>query len=220
MAWLAHSFSIKQRYFELFVLLLIITNCILLALKDQPEEIECVFKRKLWLFLTETLIFLCSTEWITKRFFDAIFSFWWMWRKWASGINNKLCSMRTFSLVHSWLVYSFTSVKRRKSHQKSLVWTGLRPFCFGLVLNLRHTFCTLYSPWHLSFHRYVFAALYTMEMILKIIGKGFCLHKFAYLRDPWNCLDFVVVILGWELVFFLWRCHLLMLANPLNSLPD
>jgi hypothetical protein len=46
------------------------------------------------------------------------------------------------------------------------------------------------------FHRYVFAALYTMEMILKIIGKGFCLHKFAYLRDPWNWLDFVVVILG------------------------
>jgi hypothetical protein len=48
----------------------------------------------------------------------------------------------------------------------------------------------------LLFHRYVFAAAYTMEMILKIIGKGFCLHKFAYLRDPWNWLDFVVVILG------------------------
>ncbi|XP_028398945.1 sodium channel protein 60E-like isoform X2 [Dendronephthya gigantea] len=44
---------------------------------------------------------------------------------------------------------------------------------------------------------YVFAALYTMEMILKIIGKGFCLHKFAYLRDPWNWLDFIVVILGY-----------------------
>ena len=48
----------------------------------------------------------------------------------------------------------------------------------------------------LVFHRYVFAAIYTVEMILKIIAKGFALHKYAYLRDPWNWLDFVVVILG------------------------
>ena len=46
------------------------------------------------------------------------------------------------------------------------------------------------------FNRYVFAAIYTLEMILKIISKGFALHKYAYLRDPWNWLDFVVVILG------------------------
>lgn len=44
---------------------------------------------------------------------------------------------------------------------------------------------------------YVFAAIYTGEMILKIIAKGFVLHKYAYLRDPWNWLDFVVVILGY-----------------------
>ena len=43
----------------------------------------------------------------------------------------------------------------------------------------------------------MFAAIYTIEMILKIIAKGFALHKFAYLRDPWNWLDFVVVILGY-----------------------
>lgn len=48
----------------------------------------------------------------------------------------------------------------------------------------------------LVFYRYVFAAIYTVEMILKIIAKGFALHKYAYLRDPWNWLDFVVVILG------------------------
>ena len=46
------------------------------------------------------------------------------------------------------------------------------------------------------FNRYVFAAIYTLEMILKIISKGFALHKYAYLRDPWNWLDFIVVILG------------------------
>ncbi|XP_057305572.1 sodium channel protein 1 brain-like isoform X3 [Hydractinia symbiolongicarpus] len=44
---------------------------------------------------------------------------------------------------------------------------------------------------------YVFTAIYTTEMILKIIAKGFVFHSFAYLRDPWNWLDFIVVLLGY-----------------------
>lgn len=44
--------------------------------------------------------------------------------------------------------------------------------------------------------RYVFAAIYTVEMFLKIIGRGFALHKYAYLRNAWNWLDFLVVVLG------------------------
>lgn len=35
-------------------------------------------------------------------------------------------------------------------------------------------------------------------MIGKTVGRGFVLHKHAYLREPWNMLDFVVVILGCE----------------------
>ena len=27
-------------------------------------------------------------------------------------------------------------------------------------------------------------------MVLKIFARGFVLHKHAYLRDPWNWLDF------------------------------
>ncbi|XP_048586351.1 sodium channel protein 1 brain isoform X2 [Nematostella vectensis] len=44
---------------------------------------------------------------------------------------------------------------------------------------------------------YVFAAIYTIEMFCKIIAKGFALHRYAYLRDKWNWLDFIVVILGY-----------------------
>ena len=62
-------------------------------------------------------------------------------------------------------------------------WTG-----FYTIFNRKFFF--------VLFNRYVFAAIYTLEMILKIISKGFALHKYAYLRDPWNWLDFVVVILG------------------------
>lgn len=44
--------------------------------------------------------------------------------------------------------------------------------------------------------RYVFTTIYTTEMILKIVSRGFILHSYAYLRDPWNWLDFIVVVLG------------------------
>ena len=39
----------------------------------------------------------------------------------------------------------------------------------------------------------IFLALYTLEMVLKILGLGFVLNKDAYLRDSWNILDFVIV---------------------------
>jgi hypothetical protein len=28
------------------------------------------------------------------------------------------------------------------------------------------------------------------QMVLKIFARGFIMHKHAYLRDPWNWLDF------------------------------
>lgn len=44
---------------------------------------------------------------------------------------------------------------------------------------------------------YIFLGLYTLEMILKIIGLGFILNKGSYLRDSWNILDFVIVLSGY-----------------------
>lgn len=44
--------------------------------------------------------------------------------------------------------------------------------------------------------RYVFAAIYTFEVLVKVLAKGFILHPFSYLRNSWNWLDFFVVIVG------------------------
>ena len=41
-----------------------------------------------------------------------------------------------------------------------------------------------------------FSIIYTIEAILKIIALGFFVHKKSYLRDPWNLIDFFVVISG------------------------
>ena len=41
--------------------------------------------------------------------------------------------------------------------------------------------------------------VFTIESILKIIAYGFLFHPGAYLRNPWNILDFVIVIIGYDL---------------------
>jgi len=35
-----------------------------------------------------------------------------------------------------------------------------------------------------------------VECVIKILAFGFIVHKRSYLRDGWNILDFVVVIIG------------------------
>ncbi|KNC50977.1 uncharacterized protein AMSG_06944 [Thecamonas trahens ATCC 50062] len=41
-----------------------------------------------------------------------------------------------------------------------------------------------------------FLAVYTLEAGLKITAMGFVLHKHAYLRSGWNCLDFLLVVVS------------------------
>ncbi|XP_068940674.1 sodium channel protein type 11 subunit alpha [Petaurus breviceps papuanus] len=43
---------------------------------------------------------------------------------------------------------------------------------------------------------YVFTAIYIFEALIKIIARGLFLDEFTYLRDPWNWLDFVVIMLA------------------------
>ena len=41
---------------------------------------------------------------------------------------------------------------------------------------------------------YIFSKIFTVEAIIKIMAMGFCMHKNSYMRDPWNWLDFTVVL--------------------------
>ena len=45
--------------------------------------------------------------------------------------------------------------------------------------------------------RVLFTAIYTFESATKVMGRGFVLTKFTYLRDAWNWLDFIVISLAW-----------------------
>ncbi|KAJ8012815.1 hypothetical protein DPEC_G00046790 [Dallia pectoralis] len=43
---------------------------------------------------------------------------------------------------------------------------------------------------------YTFTGIYTFESLIKILARGFCLGKFTFLRDPWNWLDFSVIVMA------------------------
>lgn len=47
----------------------------------------------------------------------------------------------------------------------------------------------------------IFLSIYTIESALKIVCMGFCIGKYSYLQDPWNVLDFAVVLSGWIVTF-------------------
>ncbi|GLI66096.1 hypothetical protein VaNZ11_009698, partial [Volvox africanus] len=39
----------------------------------------------------------------------------------------------------------------------------------------------------------VFTAIFTLEMLIKVLAKGLILHRHAYLRNGWDILDFLIV---------------------------
>ncbi|XP_028940272.1 sodium channel protein type 5 subunit alpha, partial [Antrostomus carolinensis] len=45
--------------------------------------------------------------------------------------------------------------------------------------------------------RYTFTGIYTFESLIKILARGFCLNEFTFLRDPWNWLDFSVIVMAY-----------------------
>ena len=42
----------------------------------------------------------------------------------------------------------------------------------------------------------VFTNIFFCEALLKILAMGFVVHRNSYLRDAWNVLDFLVVLIG------------------------
>lgn len=44
--------------------------------------------------------------------------------------------------------------------------------------------------------RYTFTGIYTFESLIKMLARGFCIDNFTFLRDPWNWLDFSVIMMA------------------------
>ncbi|ERE89930.1 voltage-dependent L-type calcium channel subunit alpha-1D isoform 3 [Cricetulus griseus] len=58
----------------------------------------------------------------------------------------------------------------------------------------QHLGLLTFTPWEKV--EYAFLIIFTVETFLKIIAYGLLLHPNAYVRNGWNLLDFVIVIVG------------------------
>ncbi|NXP36158.1 SCN5A protein, partial [Leiothrix lutea] len=52
------------------------------------------------------------------------------------------------------------------------------------------------SSWN-TYVESTFTGIYTFESLIKILATGFCLNEFTFLRDPWNWLDFTVIVMAY-----------------------
>ncbi|XP_053308837.1 sodium channel protein type 4 subunit alpha isoform X1 [Spea bombifrons] len=55
-------------------------------------------------------------------------------------------------------------------------------------------------PWSKNVE-YTFTGIYTFESLTKILARGFCIDSFTFLRDPWNWLDFCVIVMAYTTEF-------------------
>lgn len=42
----------------------------------------------------------------------------------------------------------------------------------------------------------VLTYLFVLEAVVKILAMGFVLHRFSYLREGWNIIDFIIALFG------------------------
>ena len=50
---------------------------------------------------------------------------------------------------------------------------------------------------YVCYVEFAFVIIFTVEMLFKILVQGFYFCPQGYLKDPWNMLDLVVVVVGW-----------------------
>ncbi|XP_044525752.1 sodium channel protein type 9 subunit alpha-like [Gracilinanus agilis] len=49
-------------------------------------------------------------------------------------------------------------------------------------------------PYWIVYIELPFIGLYTFEILIKILARGFCMRPFTFLRDPWNWLDVHILV--------------------------
>uniref|UniRef100_A0A3B4D7M8 Sodium channel protein n=1 Tax=Pygocentrus nattereri TaxID=42514 RepID=A0A3B4D7M8_PYGNA len=117
-------------------------------------------------------------------------------------VLNKGKAIFRFSATSALYIFSPFHPIRRASI-KILVHSY--PFCcptIGLNSPCLSCVCSLplfNSPFVLEL--YTFTGIYTFESLIKILARGFCIGPFTFLRDPWNWLDFSVIVMAYVTEF-------------------
>uniref|UniRef100_A0A8C9ZNL0 Sodium channel, voltage gated, type V-like, alpha b n=1 Tax=Sander lucioperca TaxID=283035 RepID=A0A8C9ZNL0_SANLU len=84
------------------------------------------------------------------------------------------------------LVHSYPSAAAAAVHVLFIMCTILTNCCFMAMSE---------PAYWAKYLEYTFTGIYTFESLIKILARGFCVGPFTFLRDPWNWLDFSVIVM-------------------------
>ncbi|NXY31722.1 SCN5A protein, partial [Pomatorhinus ruficollis] len=114
-------------------------------------------------------------------------------------VINKQKTIYRFTATRAlWIFSPFHPIRRRaiKILVHSYPFIGfIHSLNFKAHITLANTALSLwlFSP----LLRFTFTGIYTFESLIKILATGFCLNEFTFLRDPWNWLDFTVIVMAY-----------------------
>ncbi|NWW91228.1 SCN5A protein, partial [Rhynochetos jubatus] len=119
-------------------------------------------------------------------------------------VLNKQKTIFRFTATRAlWILSPFHPIRRTAIkilvHSYPFHWLGLLAWTVNsLAVSLPLIANLAVFRWHSSlFLRFTFTGIYTFESLIKILARGFCLNEFTFLRDPWNWLDFSVIIMAY-----------------------
>ncbi|XP_043103972.1 sodium channel, voltage-gated, type I-like, alpha [Puntigrus tetrazona] len=115
-------------------------------------------------------------------------------------VVNRKKTITRFNAAPALYIFSPFNLLRRISI-KILVHSLFSMFIMFTILT-NCAFMTFSQPpdWSKNVE-YAFTGIYTFEALTKIIARGFCVGQFTFLRDPWNWLDFVVIVMAYVTEF-------------------
>uniref|UniRef100_A0A8C7FRH2 Sodium channel protein n=1 Tax=Oncorhynchus kisutch TaxID=8019 RepID=A0A8C7FRH2_ONCKI len=109
-------------------------------------------------------------------------------------VLNKGKAIFRFSATSALYIFSPFHPVRRASIK---VLVHSYPFCLFIMCTILTNCCFM----AMSEPEYTFTGIYTFESLIKILARGFCVGPFTFLRDPWNWLDFSVIVMAYVTEF-------------------
>ncbi|KAM6412725.1 sodium channel protein type 5 subunit alpha-like [Pluvialis apricaria] len=116
-------------------------------------------------------------------------------------LNKKKTIFRFTATRALWILSPFHPIRRTAI--KILVHSLFTLFIMCTIITncafmaLTESSKTSPSPSWNKYVEFTFTGIYTFESLIKILARGFCLNEFTFLRDPWNWLDFSVIVMAY-----------------------
>uniref|UniRef100_A0A8C7FQP9 Sodium channel protein n=1 Tax=Oncorhynchus kisutch TaxID=8019 RepID=A0A8C7FQP9_ONCKI len=113
-------------------------------------------------------------------------------------VLNKGKAIFRFSATSALYIFSPFHPVRRASIK---VLVHSYPFCLFIMCTILTNCCFMAMSEPEYWAKYTFTGIYTFESLIKILARGFCVGPFTFLRDPWNWLDFSVIVMAYVTEF-------------------